>query len=162
MGDTPPGTAGFQPAPAGRLEAGGPGAPLQRNPPDPALARAVGPAIAGLLIARAGVGAVFALNTATLLLYGLVVAAWRPPAGAPPPLREQFVSALRAGGQYVRYAHVVRRLLRRTALFLVPASALWALLPVVASQRLGQGAGGYGLLLGALGVGAIVGAVLLP
>jgi predicted MFS family arabinose efflux permease len=97
-----------------------------------------------------------------LLLYGLVVAAWRPPAGAPPPLREQFVSALRAGGQYVRYAHVVRRLLRRTALFLVPASALWALLPVVASQRLGQGAGGYGLLLGALGVGAIVGAVLLP
>jgi predicted MFS family arabinose efflux permease len=44
----------------------------------------------------------------------------------------------------------------------VPASALWALLPVVASQRLGQGAGGYGLLLGALGVGAIVGAVLLP
>jgi MFS-type transporter involved in bile tolerance (Atg22 family) len=97
-----------------------------------------------------------------LLLYGLVVAAWRPPAGAPPPLREQFVSALRAGGQYVRYAPVVRRLLRRAALFLVPASALWALLPVVASQRLGQGAGGYGLLLGALGVGAIVGAVLLP
>jgi predicted MFS family arabinose efflux permease len=48
------------------------------------LARAVGPAIAGLLIARAGVGAVFALNTATLLLYGLVVAAWRPRPGRSP------------------------------------------------------------------------------
>jgi MFS family permease len=48
------------------------------------LARAVGPATAGLLIARAGVGAVFALNTATLLLYGLVVAAWRPRPGRSP------------------------------------------------------------------------------
>ena len=42
------------------------------------LARAVGPAIAGVLIARTGVGAVFALNTTTFLVYGLVVAAWRP------------------------------------------------------------------------------------
>ena len=45
------------------------------------LARAVGPAIAGVLITRAGVGAVFALNTATFLVFGLVVAAWHPPAG---------------------------------------------------------------------------------
>lgn len=126
------------------------------------LARAVGPALAGVLIARAGVAAVFALNTATLFLYGLVVAAWRPAGRSAPSLPEPFVSALRAGGQYVRYAPVVRRLLLRTALFLVPASALWALLPVVATQRLGQGAGGYGLLLGALGAGAIVGAVTLP
>jgi MFS family permease len=47
-------------------------------------------------------------------------------------------------------------------LFLVPGSALWALLPLIASRRLGQGADGYGLLLGALGVGAIAGAVVLP
>jgi MFS family permease len=57
---------------------------------------------------------------------------------------------------------VVRRILLRAALFLVPASALWALLPVVASSRLGLGANGYGLLLGALGVGSIVGALVLP
>jgi predicted MFS family arabinose efflux permease len=126
------------------------------------LARAVGPAIAGVLIARVGVGAVFALNTATFLIFGLVVAAWHPPAGRTAQFPERFVSALRAGGRYVRYAPVVRRILVRAALFLVPASALWALLPLVASQRLGLGANGYGLLLGALGVGAIAGAFMLP
>ena len=65
------------------------------------------------------------------------------------------------GGRYVRYSPVVRRLLLRAALFLVPASALWGLLPLVASRRLGLGSGGYGLLLGALGVGAIAGASML-
>ncbi len=126
------------------------------------LARAVGPAIAGVLITRIGVGAVFALNTATFLVFGLVVAAWHPPADTTAPFPERFIPALRAGGRYVRYAPVVRRILVRSALFLVPASALWALLPLIASQRLGLGANGYGLLLGALGVGAIAGAFTLP
>ena len=126
------------------------------------LARAAGPAIAGLVIARAGVGAVFALNTAMYLLFLVVLVAWRPPAGAPPRTAEGFISALRAGGRYVRYAPVVRRILLRSTLFLVPASALWALLPLIASQRLAQGADGYGLLLGALGVGAIAGGLVLP
>jgi MFS family permease len=126
------------------------------------LARAVGPAIAGVVIARAGVGAVFALNAALYLLFLLVLVGWRPPAGAPPKTAEPFVSALRAGGRYVRYAPVVRRVLLRAALFLVPASALWSLLPLIASRRLAQGADGYGLLLAALGVGAIAGALALP
>jgi predicted MFS family arabinose efflux permease len=126
------------------------------------LARAAGPAIAGLVIARAGVGAVFALNTAMYLVFLVVLVAWRPPAGAPPRTVEGFISALRAGGRYVRYAPVVRRILLRSTLFLVPASALWALLPLIASQRLAQGADGYGLLLGALGVGAIAGGLVLP
>ena len=126
------------------------------------LARAVGPAIAGVLITRVGVGAVFAINTATFLVFGLVVAAWHPPADKTAPFPERFIPALRAGGRYVRYAPVVRRILIRSALFLVPASALWALLPLVATERLGLGANGYGLLLGALGVGAIAGAFTLP
>ena len=125
------------------------------------LARAVGPAIAGILIEYIGVGAVFGLDAATFLVYGLVVAFWRPSLGATPQIPERFVSALRAGGRYVRYAPVVRRILLRAALFLVPASALWALLPLIASRRLGLGSGGYGLLLGALGGGAIVGATML-
>ena len=125
------------------------------------LARAVGPAIAGLVIARAGVGAVFALNTVMYALFLLVLVTWHPPAGAP-KLPEPFISALRAGGRYIRYAPVVRRILLRSVLFLVPGSALWALLPLIASRRLAQGADGYGLLLGALGVGAIAGAVVLP
>ena len=126
------------------------------------LARAAGPAIAGVVIARAGVGAVFALNTAMYLLFLVVLLAWRQPVSTTPKRRERFISALRAGGRYVRYAPVVRSILLRSALFLVPASALWSLLPIIASRRLGLGADGYGLLLGALGVGAIAGAVILP
>src|SRR5207244_5024358 len=60
------------------------------------------------------------------------------------------------------HAPVVRRILVTAAAFVTPASAVWALLPVVASRRLGRGAGGYGVLLGALGVGAVGGAVALP
>ena len=93
---------------------------------------------------------------------GLVLAAWRPPAGARPEFPERFISALHAGTQYVRYAPVVRRILLRSALFLTPASVLWALLPLVASEQLGLGPVGYGVLLGALGLGAIAGAFLLP
>ena len=126
------------------------------------LARAAGPAVAGIVIARAGVGAVFALNTAMYLLFLVVLLAWRPPASGTSKSRERFIAALRAGGRYVRYAPVVRRILLRSALFLVPASALWSLLPLIASGRLALGADGYGLLLGALGVGAIAGVVILP
>jgi MFS family permease len=71
------------------------------------------------------------------------------------------MSALRAGGRYVRYSPVVRRILLRAVLFLFPASALWGLLPLIASRRLDLGPSGYGLLLGALGVGAIAGASVL-
>ena len=125
------------------------------------VARAIGPAIAGVLIARIGVGAVFAINAAAFLTYAIVVAAWHPNAQTSSQLPERFVSALRAGGRYVRYAPVIRRMLLRTALFLVPGSALWALLPLVATQRLHMNASGYGLLLGALGVGAVAGSFLL-
>lgn len=126
------------------------------------LARAVGPAIAGVLIARTGVAAVFAINTATFLFYAVVVVAWHPQPGSAPEYPERFVAALRAGGRYVRNAPVVRRVLLRAALFLVPGSALWALLALVASRTLGLGPDGYGLLLAALGAGAVGGAFILP
>lgn len=126
------------------------------------IARAAGPAFAGVVIAQAGVGAVFALNTAMYLLFFVVLLVWRAPTSTAPRRRERFISAMRAGGRYVRYAPVVRRILLRSALFLLPASALWSLLPLIASRRLGLGADGYGLLLGALGVGAIAGVVILP
>jgi MFS family permease len=134
---------------------------VQLNSLNVNIARAVGPAIAGILIAHIGVGAVFALNAGTFLIYAIVVALWRPSPSATAQLPERFFSAMRAGGRYVRYAPVVRRILLRSALFLFPASALWGLLPLVASRRLELGPSGYGLLLGALGVGAIAGALVL-
>jgi MFS family permease len=126
------------------------------------IARVVGPAIAGLLIARAGVAGVFALNAISYIVFGLVVLAWRPPAGNGRSRPEPFLSALRAGGRYVRYSLTVRRVLVRATLFLFPASALWALLPLVATERLHQGSSGYGVLLASLGVGAVIGAFTLP
>ncbi|MGB8196219.1 MAG: MFS transporter [Acidimicrobiales bacterium] len=134
---------------------------VQLNSINVNIARAVGPAIAGIVIAHFGVGADFALNAGTFLVYAVVVAFWRPPANLTPQLPERFMSALRAGGRYVRYSPIVRRILLRATLFLVPASALWGLLPLVASRRLELGPSGYGLLLGALGIGAVAGATFM-
>ena len=126
------------------------------------VARALGPALAGLVIAKLGTAWVFALNTLSFVFIPLVLLGWRRQilAGAEDP--ERFLPAIRAGGRYIRHDPVTRRILLRMALFVAPATALWALLPLVATQRLGMAAGGYGLLLGALGVGAIAGALILP
>ena len=126
------------------------------------VARAVGPAIGGLIVATAGAGWVFALNAASFVGISAVLASWRSPErahGMPP---ERLVEALRAGGRYVRHALVVRRLLFRALLFIPAASAVWALLPVIAAGNLGLGSGGYGLLLGMVGAGAVAGAVVIP
>jgi MFS family permease len=125
------------------------------------LARVIGPALAGFLVAWLGVPFVFALNAATYVFFGLVVAAWRPKVRPVRELPEHFWSALRAGGRYLLNARVPKRMLLRTAVFVFPASVLWALLPLVATQRLRLGAAGYGLLLGAVGIGAILGALSL-
>ena len=125
------------------------------------LARSAGPALAGLVIARFGVPVVFALNAASVVFLAIALLFWgRSPTGLE-SRRERFVPALRAGGRYVWHEPVVRRVLLRAMLFFMPATVLWALLPLIASQRLGLGADGYGVLFGALGVGAIGGALLL-
>jgi len=67
-----------------------------------------------------------------------------------------------AGGRYVRHALIVRRLLYRAILFIPAASAVWALLPVVAARNLRLGSAGYGLMLGMVGIGAVAGAVVMP
>ena len=126
------------------------------------LARAVGPGLAGFLITQVDVWLVFAINTATYGVLALVVLRWGPAGRVSGDMPERFGAALRAGTRYVRHSRVVRRLLLRSALFVLPGTALWALLPLVASRLLGLGSGGYGILLGALGVGAVAGAVVLP
>lgn len=124
-------------------------------------ARALGPAVAGVVISLLGVPAVFAANALSVVPFGLALLIWRRPAAEVPDRRERFLPALRAGGRYVRHSAVVRRLLGRAALFILPAMALWALLPLIATQRLHLDASGYGVLLGALGVGAVLGVLIL-
>ena len=126
------------------------------------LARAVGPAVAGLLIASVSVAAVFALNALSFGFLVLALALWRRPAVEPDDVPERFGPALVAGSRYIRHSRVVRRILLRSLLFVVPGTVVWALLALVASRRLGLGPGGYGLLLAALGVGAVTGAFTLP
>ena len=126
------------------------------------VARAVGPAIAGVLVAQVGPAAVFALNTVTFIVFAGVLLLWRRRPTGDEHDPEPFVAALRAGGRYVRHSPAMRRFLLRVSVFVVPAVALWALLPLVASDRLHMGAGGYGILLAALGVGAVLGALVMP
>jgi predicted MFS family arabinose efflux permease len=126
------------------------------------VARAVGPAAAGVLIAQISAAAVFAINAASFVAFAVVLLFWRRPRDEDEQTPEPFVAALRAGTRFVRHSPIMRRFLLRVGLFTLPAVALWALLPLVASQRLQMGPGGYGLLLAALGVGAILGAVVMP
>ena len=126
------------------------------------VSRAVGPALAGLVIAHlGGVAVVFALNAISVVPLAIALLFWRRPQPGLENRRERFVPALRAGSRYVWHEPVVRRILLRTIIFAAPAMALWALLPLVASQRLGVGADGYGAMFGALGLGAILAVLVL-
>jgi MFS family permease len=125
------------------------------------IARAVGPAVGGLLVAAAGPGPTFLLNAASFLGVMAVLYRWRRPPSSSVLPAERFLGAMRTGLRYVRHAPEVQAILLRGGLFLSCASALWALLPLVARQR-GAGPAGYGLLLGCLGTGAVLGALLLP
>ena len=126
------------------------------------LARSAGPAVAGLLVAHAGVPVVFGLNALSFAVFAAARVRWRraPHAGTGPA--EHFGPALRAGGRYVRYSPLVRRTLLRVVLFVLPGSVVWGLVPLVAERQLGMGARGYGVLLAALGLGAVLGALLMP
>lgn len=126
------------------------------------LARAVGPAVGGVVVGTVGAGWVFALNALSFVGVAAVVARWRAPARVDGNPREPLFEALRAGGRYVRHALIVRRLLYRAVLFIPASSAVWALLPVVAARNLGLGSAGYGLLLGVVGIGGVAGAVAIP
>ncbi len=126
------------------------------------ISRAIGPALGGLALASLGAAATYALDIVT---YAVVIAAllwWPRPAAMRDGLSEHFGGALRAALRYARAAPDLRRVLLRAFLFFACASSLWALLPIVARDLLGGGPGFYGLLLGGVGAGAIVGALLMP
>jgi MFS family permease len=126
------------------------------------LARAVGPAIGGILLAAASAGAVFLVNAATFLAVIAVIWWWRAARSVSTLPREHVGEAVRAGGRYVAASPALRAILLRAGVFTLFASSVWALLPLTAHSQLHLGSGGYGLLLGCVGVGALAGAALLP
>jgi MFS family permease len=119
-------------------------------------ARAIGPAIGGVVLALSGPAAVFAINAISFA--GIIVAllVWKRPKQIAPLEREHFGQAIITGLAFVNNAPIFRRILLHAALFLFPASALLALLPVVAARRWHLGASGYGVSVAAVGLGAVV------
>jgi MFS family permease len=123
--------------------------------------RAVGPAVGGLLIATCGPAAAFAFNAASFLGVLVVLLVWRRSRDHRPLGTEHVLAATRAGARYIRDDPMFAAVLGRSALFMVFASALWALLPAVARGPLGLAVDGYGILLAALGIGAVAGTVVI-
>jgi len=119
-------------------------------------ARAIGPVIGGVILALAGPAAVFAINAISFA--GIIVAlrVWKRPKQIAPLEREHFDQAIVSGLLYVNNSPVFRRILLHAALFLFPASALLALLPVAAARSWHLGASGYGVAVAAVGLGAVL------
>lgn len=126
------------------------------------LARAVGPALGGIIVATAGVSAVFLLNAVSFGCMIFAIYRWQesPRQNSLPP--EHIIGAMITGVRYVRYAPELKAVLIRAAAFIFCGTAFWALLPIVARQELKLDALGYGMITGAVGIGAFIGATLLP
>ena len=122
------------------------------------VARAVGPAVGGLIVAAAGCGTTFLLNALSFFGVILFLYHWkrRPTAEVK---SERVLHAIQTGFRYVRQSSLVKSVLIRTGTFSLAASAIWALLPIIARPH---GATGYGLLVGCFGTGAFCGAAVLP
>src|SRR5436190_5035250 len=125
-------------------------------------ARAVGPALGGMMVAAASPAAAFLLNAVSFIGVMVVLAAWRRPHEASVLPAERLMGAMRLGIRHVRHSPAARAVLIRTAAFIIGASGLWALLPIVTKEDPTRGALDYGILLGCLGIGAVVGGAFLP
>ena len=125
------------------------------------IARAIGPALGGLIIAYYSPGWVFVLNALSFLGTWVVVYRWQRPAQPETGPAENFAGALRTGIRYVQYSPAIVAVLVRTFAFGFGASAMWALLSVVVKSRLHLQSGTYAVMLSWLGAGAVTGALLI-
>ena len=127
------------------------------------LARAIGPALAGIILATAGgPGAVFLVNAVTFVGVIVVIYRWRripKPSGLP---AERVWGAIQAGIRFTRFWKPLQIVLVRTGTYIFCGSALFALLPILGRQELGLDAVGYGIILGFWGLGGLLGAFILP
>ncbi|TWU63279.1 MULTISPECIES: MFS transporter [Crateriforma] len=125
------------------------------------LARAVGPAVGGLLIASLGVWIAFAMNAASFAGVIVVLLLWQR-RGTESSRGQSFALSVRHGIRYIMRKVRMRNVLASVFLFVLPASVMWSLLPLVVSQQLGWDAGGFGMLYGLIGAGAVAAAGVLP
>ncbi|SDP67894.1 Predicted arabinose efflux permease, MFS family [Rhodoferax sp. OV413] len=124
--------------------------------------RIIGPLVAGALIASAGSAWVFLLNAVLSLAAAVIISRWQR-VHVPHPLgRERLLSAMRIGVQYVAQSYHLKGVLLRISIFFLTSTALVALLPLVARNLHGGGAGTFTLLLASMGLGAIISTLFLP
>lgn len=123
------------------------------------IARSAGPALGGAIVAAFGAAAAFTLNAISYVALIFVLFRWRPAEPDKPKLRESLSSAMQAGVRYVTLSPPIRLTMLRGALFGLGGASLTSLLPIVARDLVEGGAATFGLLLGAFGVGAVIGAL---
>lgn len=132
------------------------------------VARAVGPAAGGLAVAAfasalQGASFVFLVNAISFLAVLIFIYRWkRAPWFTSALPAERLLASMRSGLRYTRFAPAMRAVLVRAFLQTFCVSSMWALLVVVARENVRRGAWGYGLLMGCIGAGAVVGALLQP
>ena len=126
------------------------------------LARAAGPALAGAMAAWVGSGSALLASALFFVVMIIAVRGLRSPPRSIPGVPETLLSGIQSGLRYARHSPAMRALIGRNLSFCICASALWALLPVIARDQLGLGAGGFGLLSASFGTGAIIGALSIP
>lgn len=126
------------------------------------IARSIGPTIAGILITVFSPSAAFAFNALGFLCFAMLLLRWTP---AEQTLKKfswsGFLLGIRTGLGFVRFSPDVLRILFRSFMFLIPGSVMWALLPLIGRQVMGLNAGAYGVLVGCVGLGAIIGVTLM-
>jgi MFS family permease len=125
------------------------------------VARAVGPAIGGLIIAASGPWAVFMLNAASFLGVIIVLYRWEREHHESILPAERMIGAIRAGVRYVRHAPSLQAVLARTLIFIFFASGMWATLPYIARHEMNLTSLQFGLFMTALGMGAVTGAAVM-
>jgi MFS family permease len=126
------------------------------------VARAVGPAAAGAIAAALSSGATHVHRAVFIVPMFVAMRHTAPREVVLPGVPERLMSGMMSGLRFVRHSAPMRAFIIRNLAFSVCASAFWALLPVIARDQLGLGAGGFGLLSASFGIGAIVGAISIP
>jgi MFS family permease len=126
------------------------------------VSRAIGPAIAGVLVAAVGPWLVFILNALSYIGIIAVLVRWQREHHKSTLPAERFLSAIRVGMRFVMHTRALQVVLIRGSAFFVFASATWSLFPLIVRQELQRGPEIYGFLLTCIGIGAVAGAVILP